>query len=709
MNIKLLKYSYKILPKKVFFEKLKVKLINKIGLKYSYFYDFDFSIFNDDNFTISYDNGLFSEFLEDIYTHEDKLNLETQSKSIEIINNFCENKIYIFGYWIELKDPKSTDSNFYNFNTDFINNYSWSEKFKNGNIKSYKIIGNIGCDIKVPWEIGRLQFLTQITGIIKHDETLFNSNEIRYTKDFVVDKLFNFLVDFIVANPLGSGLQWISAMDVSIRLTNIIHTLSLLSDSDNSTIYQDKIKLIEKSIFEHIQFVFEHLEWSQGMRANHYYSNIAGLVITLNSLKIKNKKYKTKLLSLQKFAINELVSETYYQFNKDGSHFEDSLPYHFMQVEFLLFAMFSIENLKNQKSKIEINEFLNANLPKNRINSVDYLNNNSNEIFDEKFRNKLNEIYNFSKNVLNINNQIKQIGDNDSGRFVKFDNNDTSLDFNSRLELFDFILNKTEINSQTAKVNETESPFIQSQEFAFSDFGLYILKNENYEFYLKSSKIGQLGKGGHSHNDNLSFVMDILGEEIFVDNGTYSYTKNYKLRNTFRSTNYHNVLQLSDLNGKTLEQNELMERTLDDMFWLYSDKCNSNIKVFNSNIIIAENECYGAKYTRAFLFKSDTINCKELIEIEGIKQINFHLHPNVKVKSIDEKSILLSVNSIKNNVIINVVLQNLTKDINSELLIDDFDYSENYLQKVKSKKIILKSNENETNWSINFYTEKLID
>jgi hypothetical protein len=117
-----------------------------------------------------------------------------------------------------------------------------------------------------------------------------------------------------------------------------------------------------------------------------------------------------------------------------------------------------------------------------------------------------------------------------------------------------------------------------------------------------------------------------------------------------------------------------MERTLDDMFWLYSDKCNSNVKVFNSNIIIAENECYGAKYTRAFLFKSDTINCKELIEIEGIKQINFHLHPNVKVKSIDEKSILLSVNSIKNNVIINVVLQNLTKDINSELLIDDFDY-----------------------------------
>ena len=85
------------------------------------------------------------------------------------------------------------------------------------------------------------------------------------------------------------------------------------------------------------------------------------------------------------------------------------------------------------------------------------------------------------------------------------------------------------------------------------------------------------------------------------------------------------------------------------------------------------------------------------------------MHPNVKVKSIDEKSILLSVNSIKNNVKINVVLQNLTKDINSELLIDDFECSENYLQKVKSKKIILKSNENETNWSINFYTEKLID
>ena len=401
----------------------------------------------------------------------------------------------------------------------------------------------------------------------------------------------------------------------------------------------------------HIKFVFEQLEWSQGMRANHYYSNIAGLLIALNSLKIKNAIVKTKFLSLHKFAINELISETYFQFNLDGSHFEDSLPYHFMQVEFLLFAIISINNLKNIKSEIEIKELKSVILPKNRINNIDYLNTNSNEILDKKFRNKLYEIYNFSKNILNLNNQIKQIGDNDSGRFVKFDNNDNSLDFNSRLELFDYFIKQLSIleviaNNESlnnVNLNNEDNQFIQSKEFAFKDFGIYFLKNGNYEFYLKASKIGQLGKGGHSHNDNLSFVMDIIGEEFFLDNGTYSYTSFYNLRNTFRSTNYHNVLQLEDKSGNNIEQNHFENNTFDDMFWLYSDKCDSNVKVFNSNIIIAENECYGAKYTRAFLFKSDTINCKELIEIEGIKRINFHLAPNVKVKSIDEKSLLLSL------------------------------------------------------------------
>ena len=130
MNTKLIKYTYKILPKKVFWEKFKVKILKKIGFKYNHFYDFDFNFLNSENFVLTYNNDFFSDFLESLYQEENNFKLDNQSKSIEIINNFCNNKINIFGQLIELKDTSEIKSNFYNFNTDFINNFSWSEQRK---------------------------------------------------------------------------------------------------------------------------------------------------------------------------------------------------------------------------------------------------------------------------------------------------------------------------------------------------------------------------------------------------------------------------------------------------------------------------------------------------------------------------------------------------------------------------------------------------
>jgi len=53
---------------------------------------------------------------------------------------------------------------------------------------------------------------------------------------------------------------------------------------------------------------------------------------------------------------------------------------------------------------------------------------------------------------------------------------------------------------------------------------------------------GIFGKGSHTHNDKLSFVLRVHGQEVFCDSGTGCYTRDLAVRNRFRGTAAHNTL-----------------------------------------------------------------------------------------------------------------------------------------------------------------------
>ena len=156
---------------------------------------------------------------------------------------------------------------------DFKSGYRW-----NSNILSKRIIfGNIlGVDIKVPWELSRLQHLPQLALFIsdKNENVNYISNEIK-----------NQLLDFIAFNPPNFGVNWVCTMDVAIRAANIVTTMGIL---DNSEIhFEPKIRnIINKSIYDHGLFIRSNLEWNNGQRGNHYLSNVCGL--TFISLYLKN-------------------------------------------------------------------------------------------------------------------------------------------------------------------------------------------------------------------------------------------------------------------------------------------------------------------------------------------------------------------------------------------------------------------------------------
>jgi len=78
----------------------------------------------------------------------------------------------------------------------------------------------------------------------------------------------------------------------------------------------------------------------------------------------------------------------------------------------------------------------------------------------------------------------------------------------------------------------------------FPKSGLAIARVGTAEVVFSAMPNGIDGKGSHTHNDKLSLVVRIDGDELLSDSGTGCYTRDSELRNRFRSTAAHNTIQI---------------------------------------------------------------------------------------------------------------------------------------------------------------------
>jgi hypothetical protein len=79
---------------------------------------------------------------------------------------------------------------------------------------------------------------------------------------------------------------------------------------------------------------------------------------------------------------------------------------------------------------------------------------------------------------------------------------------------------------------------------AFGDGGFYILRAPGTHVIVDCGDVGMRGRGGHGHNDILSFELFLNGINVVTDCGAYLYTASREWRNRFRSTAFHNTLQV---------------------------------------------------------------------------------------------------------------------------------------------------------------------
>jgi hypothetical protein len=158
--------------------------------------------------------------------------------------------------------------------------------------------------------------------------------------------------------------------------------------------------------------------------------------------------------------------------------------------------------------------------------------------------------------------------------------------------------------------------------YAYPDFGMFILKSKNIYLGIRCGSIGQ--NGGHAHNDNLSFELNVRGRDFIIDGGSYLYTPFPKIRNTFRSTRAHNTLLL---NG--LEQNDWMGG-LAGLFFM-RDRARARILKLGTQYLVGEHYGFGAVHRREFKLEGSSLVVEDFLDINRASEIVLNLAPEVEI------------------------------------------------------------------------------
>jgi len=255
----------------------------------------------------------------------------------------------------------------------------------------------------------------------------------------------------------------------------------------------------------------------------------------------------------------------------------------------------------------------------------------------------------FIMNITKPNGLIPLIGDMDSGRFIILSDygNLDKRDFRYLIALGGEYFNIDDFKFYSSN-NNNRIPFwcfenitktkikekspINLESKAYKNSGYYILRNDKIYIIIKCGQNGMDGNGGHTHNDQLSFELNVSGKDFIIDPGTYVYTADYKLRNLFRSTSMHNTLQIGNLEQNSFEEKELFR---------INNETNAQLLDFGDNCFKGRH--YGSIEKAGIIVEREVkIEDKKIIINDFIikipgnfrfkKYIRFHLDKEVKIE-----------------------------------------------------------------------------
>jgi len=362
-------------------------------------------------------------------------------------------------------------------------------------------------DIRVVWELNRLQHFVSL------GRAYVLTGDKRYAQEWLSQ-----IANWNESNPPRFGPNWMNAMEAAIRAISLMASLQMFAGWSDLT--DRDIQLVLGMLVAHGEFIRANLEFTQRLASNHFLSDLIGL-FALGSF-VPELKQSAEWTS---FSSQHLLSEMDRQILDDGVDYEGSVAYHrFVAEIFLLF--FSMSRATGKEIPL-------------------------------RYWKRLELMFGFVKHYLKPDGTAPRIGDSDDGRLVPFKPrppDDHSYLLSLAAILFDdSSIKTTETLDEEAlwwfgpegKHTFDSLPAIApASSRAFTEGQIFIQREDELYSIIDCGDHGALGRGSHAHSDALSFELFAYGRTLIRDPGTYIYTGSEEWRNRFRSTAYHNTVQI---------------------------------------------------------------------------------------------------------------------------------------------------------------------
>ena len=323
-----------------------------------------------------------------------------------------------------------------------------------------------------------------------------------------LDELGAQLSSFIAANPVEFGASWSCTMDVAIRAANWVAALCMAMPAASRAAWLEPALA---SLLSHCRFIRGHLEWTE-VRGNHYLSDVVGLLVACAPFSAGREGRAWAI-----WATRELEREMAHQVRRDGCDHEASIPYHRLVCELFLCGAQAADALCPGT-------------------------------LSERYRERLDLMLEFVSDYTRPDGLAPQIGDADDGRFLPL--GDYKADPRDHRHLYEQAGRDWRRGRGHA---------------AYAEGGWYVMRHAQLWGIVRCGDVGLGGRGGHAHNDQLSFELAVDGQPLIVDPGSYLYTADASARNEFRSTMAHSTLTIGGA-----EQNRLRS---DYLFALPEETC----------------------------------------------------------------------------------------------------------------------------------------
>jgi hypothetical protein len=477
---------------------------------------------------------------------------------------------------------------------DFRSGYRWREGEWYGDVR----YGGVpGADVKVPWELARMQHLPRLA--LAYSPAAAGVEGFP-TPDALAVEFRDQVLDFVAANPPRWGVNWTSAMDVGIRVANWLLAHDLFRAQ--GVAFDDAFEAVfRRSVREHGAHLWRNLERSASFRGNHYLADVVGLLFAAAYLPAARETD-----GWLRFAVAELGSEVRHQFLPDGANFEASTGYHRLSADLACWGT-----------------ALALGVPAARLRGAGI----AAAPFDGAHLGRMARMAEFLVDLTRPDGDLVQVGDNDSGslfrllpvvartdagrarrRYRNLDGfaelsdgapywDENVLDPRPTVAALNGVLHRddlrafcrgrdveTRIASSLAR-GEGAAPLHRSAPVrpaaavraggaeawervraelegwtrtreevfaaegvadglalaAYPDFGAYVFRSPRLFLAVRCGPIGQNGLGGHAHNDQLSIELVLDGADRVRDPGAYVYTPLPERRNAYRSVHAHHT------------------------------------------------------------------------------------------------------------------------------------------------------------------------